>query len=252
MSKISREALSEMVREAGCYRKECGFLECDFDAVERFAELLLASQQQQQFDDLAELRTAFDQAFDHFVDPVDDVSREWLWRFSEGLVERLPNRPLAQQRQSDPAAWRYIRSVDGNVVHDTVELVQWSQSQLHNTQKHFDVEVIPLYAAPQQPAAAIPAGYKLAPVEPTEEMGDAAAEGEGSEFIGEFRCIGRFDIAYKDALAVAPHLPLVFADDIAAAEREACAQVCEEFAHQNWDYMEGARLAAAIRARGEK
>lgn len=37
-----------------------------------------------------------------------------------------------------------------------------------------------------------------------------------------------------------------------AAEREACANVCEEFEHQNWDYMEGARLAAAaIRARGD-
>lgn len=36
-----------------------------------------------------------------------------------------------------------------------------------------------------------------------------------------------------------------------AAEREACAKVCDDFEHGNWEYMEGSRLcAAAIRARG--
>lgn len=38
-----------------------------------------------------------------------------------------------------------------------------------------------------------------------------------------------------------------------AAEREACAKVCDDFEHQNWDYMQGSVLcAAAIRARGGK
>lgn len=36
-----------------------------------------------------ELRNAFDQMFEYAVDPADDVSREWLWRFSVGLVDRL-------------------------------------------------------------------------------------------------------------------------------------------------------------------
>lgn len=35
------------------------------------------------------------------------------------------------------------------------------------------------------------------------------------------------------------------------AEREACAQVCDNFEHQNWDYLNGAGMCAdAIRARG--
>lgn len=40
---------------------------------------------------------------------------------------------------------------------------------------------------------------------------------------------------------------------VAEREREACAKVCDDFEHPNWDFMEGATLcAAAIRARGEK
>lgn len=43
-----------------------------------------------------------------------------------------------------------------------------------------------------------------------------------------------------------------FAELVAAAEREACAKVCEDFEHENWEYMQGSLLcAAAIRARGD-
>lgn len=42
-----------------------------------------------------ELRSVFDQMFDYSVDPTDDVSREWLWRFSKGLVGRLSSKPPA-------------------------------------------------------------------------------------------------------------------------------------------------------------
>ena len=44
-----------------------------------------------------------------------------------------------------------------------------------------------------------------------------------------------------------------FAALVAAAEREACAQVCENFnaGHQDCNYYDKA-MAAAIRARGEK
>ena len=41
-----------------------------------------------------------------------------------------------------------------------------------------------------------------------------------------------------------------FAALVAAAEREACANVCDDFEHGNWEYMKGSILcAAAIRAR---
>ena len=41
-----------------------------------------------------------------------------------------------------------------------------------------------------------------------------------------------------------------FAALVAAAEREACAVVCDDFEHSNWGYMQGSVLcAAAIRAR---
>lgn len=130
MNKISREALLEMEREAGCYRDECGFAECDFDAMERFAELVLAAQQQKQ----------------------------------QSLA--VPNNTVV-----------------------------------------------------------IPAGYVLVPIEPTYDMCEAAAIGDGSELVGEFLCIGRFDIAYKDALAVAPQPPIASAEELIAAELEACAEL---------------------------
>lgn len=41
-----------------------------------------------------------------------------------------------------------------------------------------------------------------------------------------------------------------FAALVADAEREACAKVCDDFEHGNWEYMQGSVLcAAAIRAR---
>lgn len=44
-----------------------------------------------------------------------------------------------------------------------------------------------------------------------------------------------------------------FAQLVAQQEREACAKVCDDFDHPNWDFLEGASLCAkAIRARGAK
>jgi hypothetical protein len=44
-----------------------------------------------------------------------------------------------------------------------------------------------------------------------------------------------------------------FAALVAQHEREACAKVCDNFDHPNWDFLEGASLcASAIRARGEQ
>lgn len=51
MNKINRKALLEMALEADCYRDDCGFAECDLDSMERFAELVLASQEQQTISD---------------------------------------------------------------------------------------------------------------------------------------------------------------------------------------------------------
>lgn len=42
-----------------------------------------------------------------------------------------------------------------------------------------------------------------------------------------------------------------FAALVAAAEREACAKVCEEWLHGDW-HNQGVVAAAMIRARGEK
>jgi len=41
------------------------------------------------------------------------------------------------------------------------------------------------------------------------------------------------------------------AEDAVAAEREACAKVCEEWLHGDW-HNQGVVAAAMIRARGEK
>lgn len=46
MSKISRDVIIKFANEAGCYREDCGFTECDFEAITRFAELV-ASQERQ-------------------------------------------------------------------------------------------------------------------------------------------------------------------------------------------------------------
>lgn len=57
-------------------------------------EQAIAAAEQAQADPV-ELRSVFDEMFDYSVDPTDDISREWLWRFSKGLVGRLSSKQPA-------------------------------------------------------------------------------------------------------------------------------------------------------------
>ena len=43
---MTREEIIRMAEDAGCYREDCGFAECDFDAVMRFAELVAAAERE--------------------------------------------------------------------------------------------------------------------------------------------------------------------------------------------------------------
>ena len=43
---MTREEIIRMAEGAGCYREDCGFAECDFDAVARFAELVATAERE--------------------------------------------------------------------------------------------------------------------------------------------------------------------------------------------------------------
>lgn len=47
---------------------------------------------------------AFDAQFDYMVDAADDVNRDWLWRFTQGVIGRL--QPELEQ---DAARYREVR-----------------------------------------------------------------------------------------------------------------------------------------------
>ena len=40
---MTRDDVIRRAKNAGCYREDCGFAECDFDAAERFAELVASA-----------------------------------------------------------------------------------------------------------------------------------------------------------------------------------------------------------------
>ena len=46
MSKISPDVIIKFAIEAGCYREDCGFTECGFEAITRFAELVASKERQ--------------------------------------------------------------------------------------------------------------------------------------------------------------------------------------------------------------
>ena len=50
---------------------------------------------------------------------------------------------------------------------------------------------------------AVPAGWVLVPIEPTDAMCEAAWEGEGVDYVGEHKRIHRADLAYIRMLAAA-------------------------------------------------
>ncbi|BBH13428.1 hypothetical protein [Chromobacterium haemolyticum] len=52
----------------------------------------------------------------------------------------------------EPVAWRYIRRANGEVILDSIELRPWKPELLEDIRQHYDVEEIPLYAAPPVPA----------------------------------------------------------------------------------------------------
>ena len=59
----------------------------------------------------------------------------------------------------------------------------------------------PLYLAPGvQP---VPEGMVLVPIEPTDELCEAAWECEGVDYVGEYKRIHRADLAYKAMLEAA-------------------------------------------------
>lgn len=60
------------------------------------------------------------------------------------------------------------------------------------------------------------------------------------------------DSRYPDLFIASGQELARFAALVAQHEREACAKVCDDFEHPNWDFMEGANLCAtAIRTHGE-
>lgn len=134
---MTQDDILEMARSAGL--TDGIEMQHEIDAVMRFAVLVAAVERE---------------ACAKVCETLGGASSAW---HAEAIRARGSKKMSEFKHTAKPVAWRYIRSVDGNVVHDTVEFVQWDQSQLHNTQKHFDVEVIPLYAAP--PAVAVPKEY---------------------------------------------------------------------------------------------
>jgi hypothetical protein len=108
----------------------------------------------------------------------------------------------------------------------------------------------------------VPDGWKLVPIAPTEAMGDAGHDtgctsGDGTidEWIS-----GTPEEIWKAMLAAAPPAPVASVADAVAAEREACAKVCEGLKAELCARDEAGgvplskintRFAAAIRARGQ-
>ena len=54
---------------------------------------------------------------------------------------------------------------------------------------------------------AVPQGWKLVPVEPTDDMCEAAWNSDGVDYVGEYQRIHRADLAYAAMLAAAPQPP---------------------------------------------
>ena len=64
--------------------------------------------------------------------------------------------------------------------------------------------------ASQPPAVqGVPAGWKLAPIEPWDEMCEAAWESEGASYVGEHKVIHSASIAYRAMLDIVPQPPVV-------------------------------------------
>lgn len=63
-----------------------------------------------------------------------------------------------------------------------------------------------LYTDPMLASVRVPAGWQLVPVEPTDEMCEAAWESDATDYVGEHKRIHRADLAYKAMLAAAPKL----------------------------------------------
>ena len=43
---MTREEIIRIAKDSGCYREDCGFAECDFDAVMRFASLVAVAERE--------------------------------------------------------------------------------------------------------------------------------------------------------------------------------------------------------------
>ena len=97
---------------------------------------------------------------------------------------------------------------------------------------------------------AIPASYALVPIEPTEEMIDDSRTALLMD--GMDAATWLLQNTYRVMLANAPQPPaVVSADELVAAEREACAKVAEgKFGKVNATPGSRSHIAAAIRARG--
>lgn len=221
MNKISREALLEMAREADCYREECGFAECDFDALEHFAELVLAARQQTNY-----------VAWKHDCNALL-ISDFELW---------VPNCPhCGKPRPMQSPAVAQATAEESSVVRDAIRSILmkhgFTVKEGHNDLKPYVFEAAEALLRELSPVVAIPAGYKLVPVEPTDEMVVRGAEALSDSF----RCLGidtdedprwselELDIAqsvFSFMIDFAPpHPPLVSANEIVAAELEACAEL---------------------------
>lgn len=68
-------------------------------------------------------------------------------------------------------------------------------------------DVIGFYTAAQVQAmlsAGLAPGWQAVPVEPTDEMVEAAWDGDGADYVGEHKRIFNLSVAWRDALAAAP------------------------------------------------
>jgi uncharacterized protein YbdZ (MbtH family) len=109
---------------------------------------------------------------------IEDASRKPFFEWYEANELRFAHAQMSekeiaesawqaarQSSQSEPVAWKLI-GTDGkrSAVTDSIENVA-EAIKLNSVGR--EINVIPLYAAPQQ---AIPSGWKLVPIEPTKEM----------------------------------------------------------------------------------
>ncbi|QXX99349.1 hypothetical protein IM817_11475 [Serratia marcescens] len=103
------------------------------------------------------------------------------------LTRRLARECLAN-REAQPVMWAHERKLSNDVAitKDEVVAAAWKSEGL---------SVTPLYTAP--PATAVPDGFKLMPLEMTDDIGEAIAM--------EARCSGGIALCiYEAALAAAP------------------------------------------------